>query len=169
MLKRILAKDVTSVCDVKDITEGGYVLINGDMVGIYKVEPINMVSIDKEIKKKIYDAYISTVRGLPNTFEILVTKRKDSLKPEIEIYKKKLLEVENYGLKIAMKKYIDYLEELESDNEMYRSSHYLISRVNEGSKDVEHLFSNLKEFGLNVTKITSKKELEEIFRRAITW
>lgn len=166
MLKRILTKDVANVCDISNITEGGYVTIDGDIIEVYQVDPINMISREKDVRERIYAAYIATIRGLPDNYEILVTKGKDSLKPEIELYKKKLLEVENYGLKIAMKKYIDYLDELESDSEMYSSSHYLISKVDEGSKDMEQIFSNLKEFGLNVTKITSKKKLEEIFRKA---
>lgn len=166
MLKRILTKDVSQICDVKQIIEGGYVLLDGNLVEIYKVEPINMVSFDKETKKRIYDVYISTVRGLPNTFEILITKRKDSLKYEIELYKKKLLEVENYGLKIAMKKYVDYLEQLDENNEMYSETHYLISKFDEGTRDIEGLFANLKEFGLSITKVTSNKELEAIFRKA---
>jgi len=52
MLKRILTKDARNLCDIKEIIEGGYVLLDGDLVEIYKIEPINMVSYDAETKKK---------------------------------------------------------------------------------------------------------------------
>lgn len=168
-MNRLFAKDVMKISDMQEIVEGGYVLQDGNLIEVYEVKPINLVSADNNLKKKIYDTYVSVVRGFPSNLQILVTKRKDSLKPEIELYKKKILEVENFGLKIAMKKYVEYLEELEGNNEMYNTYHYLIAPSNEESRGLEELFCNLKEFGLVINKVTGKKELERILKKTIGW
>lgn len=166
-MNRIFAKDVIKISSMQEVVEGGYVLQDGNLVELYEVKPINLASADINFKKKIYDAYVSVVRGFPSNLQILVTKRKDSLKSEIELYKKKILEVENFGLKIAMKKYVEYLEELEETNEMYNTYHYLIVAANEENIGLEEVFNNLKEFGLCIKKVTGKKQLERIFKKAI--
>ena len=152
---------------MQEIVEGGYVLQDGNLIEVYEVKPINLVSSDNNLKRKIYDTYISVVRGFPANIQILITKRKDSLKSEIELYKKKILEVENFGLKLAIKKYVEYLEELEGNNEMYNTYHYLITPSGEDSRGLDELFNNLKEFGIIINKVTSKKELEKILKKAI--
>lgn len=168
MLKRILTKDVSELYHIQQITDKGTVILPTNEVEIYKVEAINIVACDENIKNNIYNSYLSTIRSLPNSFQIVVMKEKSSLKNEIEQYKKRMLIIENYGLKLAMKKYIEYLEQMENDNNIYNINHYLVVEVkNKEENDIVDVFSNLKELGIRTIKIKSKKDVESVLRRAM--
>lgn len=169
MLGSFITKDITSVYGIEKISDDGIVVVNKKEVAIYRVNPVNIIAWDSETKQRIISSYIATLRGMPETFQIVVTKEKSNLKNDIEQYKKRLLEVENYGLKMALKKYVDYLVKLENENGIYEVKHYLIvePKNNTLNENIKNAFSNMNEFGIDIRKITKRSEVETVLRRAM--
>lgn len=169
MLKDLISSDISKLYKIIDVSDEGVIKVNNKTICIYKIQPANIVAADENTKYKIYQAYLSCIRGLPNTFQIIIQKEKTSFKNQIEQYKKRMLEVENFGLKQALKKYVEYLQELENANNLYTTKHYLVVE-NINKKDMEeiyNLFLNLKEFGVVISMIKSKKEVEFVLRKAM--
>ena len=154
---------------LEEIKDDGVIVVNKREIAIYKVNPVNIIAWDLETKQKIISSYIATLRGMSDTFQIVVSKEKSTLKQDIEQYKKRLLEVENYGLKIALKKYIEYLQKIENENGIYEVKHYLIVEVknNELDENIRNTFSNMNEFGIDIRKITRKAEVQNVLRKAM--
>ncbi len=155
--------------NIEKITEDGVILLNKREICIYKVNPVNIIAWDKEMKDRIISSYIATLKGMPDTFQIVVSKQKSTLKNDIEQYKRRLLEVENYGLKMALKKYVEYLQKLENENGIYEIKHYLIveEKGSNGAENIHTAFANMNGFGLDIRKITRKTEVENVLRRAM--
>ncbi len=169
ILGKFITRDISSLYNVEKITEDGVIVVNKREICIYKVNPVNIVAWDKEMKDRIISSYIATLKGMPETFQIVVTKQRSTLKNDIEQYKKRLLEVENYGLKMALKKYIEYLQKLETENGIYEIKHYLIveEKGENGAENIRTAFTNMHGFGLDIKKITRKTEVENVLRRAM--
>lgn len=169
MLKDLITNDISKLYNLIDITDKGIIKVNNKELCIYKIMPANIVASDDNTKYKIYQAYLTCIRGLPDTFQVVIEKEKASFNSQINQYKKRILEVENYGLKIALKKYVEYLEELERANNLYTTKHYLVVE-NINRKDMEeiyNLFSNLKEFGVGISQVNVKEEVEFVLKKAM--
>lgn len=169
ILGKFITRDIQSVYGLEKIKDDGIVVVNKREIAIYKVNPANIIAWDKETKQRLISSYIATLRGMPNIFQIVVSKEKSSLKQDIEQYKRRLLEVENYGLKMALKKYVEYLQKIESENGIYEVNHYLIveAKNNELDENIRNAFSNMNEFGMDIRKITRKSEVENVLRKAV--
>ena len=169
ILGKFITRDVSSLYNIEKITEDGVISVNKREICIYKVNPVNIIAWDKEMKERIISSYIATLKGMPDTFQIVVSQQKSTLRNDIEQYKKRLLEVENYGLKMALKKYIEYLQKIENENGIYEIKHYLIVEETgeKGKENIHNAFVNMNEFGLDIRKITRKSEVENVIRRAI--
>lgn len=170
LLNKIKIKNIEDLYNIKQITTEGKISIKDKILSIYQIEPANIIACDEETKLKIYQAYISCIRGLPDTYQIMVSKQKIDFKDQINMYKERLKYIENDGLKIALKKYIEYLEEISHINKLYKTNHYLIveNLNNSESNEIVNIFSNLKEFGVRINRIKSKEKIENLLRRLIT-
>jgi len=166
MVKKILIKDISKICNLDEIREDGKVILSGELYEIYEVFPINIMTDEPNNIREIYDIYVSRLRNAASDIKIYITKRPESFNPEIELYKKRLLEVEEPGLKLAIAKYIEYLESLDKNRDVYSARNYIITKEDEGSKDFESLLGELKQFGLAIERVTSKEVLEEVFKGA---
>ena len=98
-----------------------------------------------------------------------MTKQKSTLKIYIELYKKRLLEVENYGLKMALKNYVEYLQKIENENGICEIKHYLIVEENgrEETENIHNAFLNMNEFGMEIKRVNRKAEVENVIKRAM--
>ena len=96
ILGKFITRDVSSLYNIEKITEDGVIYVNKREICIYKVNPVNIIAWDKEMKDRIISSYIATLKGMPDTFQIVVSQQKSTLRNDIEQYKKRLLEVENY-------------------------------------------------------------------------
>ena len=165
MLKNIIIKDINKFCNIQDITEKGVVKIKDKEIIIYKVEPAKIVSYNEQAKMKLYYAYLTCIRTLPSAFQIVVSKEQHNLKEQIRQYTDRMLKVENYGLKIALKKYIEYLENIQA-SDLYNMKHYLvIENINSDSKnEISNVFSNMEEFGITITLLNTKEKVEKVLK-----
>jgi len=165
MLKNIIIKDISKLCNIQDITENGIIKIKDKEIIIYKVEPANIISYNEQAKIKLYYAYLTCIRTLPSAFQIVVSKEQHNLKEQIRQYTDRMLKVENYGLKVALKKYIEYLENIQT-SELYNMKHYLvIENINSDSKnEISNVFSNMEEFGITITLLNTKEKVEKVLK-----
>lgn len=166
MVKKILTQDISKMCEVHQIRADGKVVLSGEVYEIYEVFPINIMTDELTNGKEIFDIYVSRLRNVSNNIKIYITKRPESFNEEIALYKSKLLEVEEEGLKLAICRYIEYLEGIDKSRDVYSTCYYIITKVDEESKDFQTLLSELKQFGLIVQRVTSKGVLEEVFKGA---
>lgn len=169
IISRINIRNIQDLYDIKSITENGQINLKDRCVVIYKIDPANIVACDEETKHKIYQAYITCVRGLPDTFQIMVSREKANFDEQIQTYKKRIRELENEKLKFAIQKYIDYLEEISSINKLYKTSHYLVvenMNANEAA-EIINMFSNLEEFGVRISQVKSYEQAKNILRRFV--
>ena len=170
LLNRIRYKNIQELYQIKDISMLDEVVLKQKSICIYKVEPANIVACDEETKFKIYQAYVSCIRGLPNVFQIIVSKKQRSFLEQIKEYKLRLSRIKNDGLKEALKRYIEYLEEVSKITRLQESTCYLIVENVDSysSKQIESVFMNLKEFGVVINKVVSKEEIQKVLRECIT-
>ncbi|MBQ8043757.1 MAG: hypothetical protein IJ272_06375 [Clostridia bacterium] len=162
-------RNIQDLYDIQSITENGQINLKDKYVVIYKIDPANIVACDEETKHKIYQAYITCVRGLPDAFQIMVSREKANFDEQIAVYKKRLKEIENEKLKLAIQKYIDYLQEISNVNKLYKTSHYLIVEniQKDEAGEIINMFSNLQEFGVRVSQVKSKEQAENILRKFV--
>ena len=169
LISKINIRNIQDLYDIKFITENGQIKLKDKFVVIYKIDPANIVACDEETKHKIYQAYTTCIRGLPDTFQIMISKEKADFDVQIQTYKKRLKEIENGKLKLAIQKYIEYLEEISNINTLYKTSHYLIveNMKNDETSEIINIFSNLEEFGVRIRQIKSYEQAKNILRKFV--
>lgn len=168
MLKRENVKNIEEIYKIKDIDSKGVIITENSNICIYKIDPANILASDKETKIKIYNAYITCIRGLPDAFQVLISKEKVDFTNQIKEYTERLQKVHTSGLKQALEKYIEYLEEIAEINKLYKTNHYLVVKNLRETEyeDIINIFSNLEEFGLRIMRITAREEINKILRFA---
>lgn len=166
---RLNIKNIQELYNIQSITESGQINLKDKHVIIYKIDPANIIACDEEIKHKIYQAYLACIRGLPDVFQIVISKDNSNFDEQIDGYKIRIKEISNDRLRLAIEKYIEYLKEIESLNKLYKTNHYLI--VENTQKDMQdeitNIFSNLQEFGIRIRQIKSKEQVENILKRYV--
>lgn len=85
-------KNIKKLYGIKEITEDGYILLDNKQIGIYKVEPINIINSSDEYKIKIYSTYLSCIKSCSN-IQILIKTEKQSFDKQIEFYAKRLMQI----------------------------------------------------------------------------
>lgn len=169
ILKGIKTRNIQELYNIKNISLDGKIETKTNNITIYKIDPANIVACDDETKHKIYQAYLTCIRGLPDAFQVIISKEKVDFAKQISLYNQRLKKIENEGLKNALKKYIEYLEEISELNNLYKTSHYLITRNlnTTESEEIINVFANLKEFGVCISKVHTQDETEKILRKCI--
>lgn len=169
IIRKINIRNIQDLYDIQSITEDGKINLKDKYVVIYKIDPANIIACDEETKHKIYQAYTSCIRSLPDTIQIMVSREKSNFDEQIQSYKKRLKEIENEKLKFAIQKYIDYLQEVSNVNKLYKTNHYLVVENMKSTEieDIINIFSNLQEFGVRITPIKSKEQAKAVLRRYI--
>ena len=169
IINKINVRNIQDLYDIQSITENGQINLKNKYVVIYKIDPANIIACDEETKYKIYQAYITCIRGLPDTFQIIVSKDKADFEEQIQVYRKRLKEIENEKLKIAIKKYIEYLQEISNISNLYKTSHYLVveNMNTDEAGEIVNMFSNLEEFGVKISQVKSKEQASNILKRYI--
>ena len=169
IINKINIRNIQELYDIQSITENGQINLKDKYVVIYKIDPANIVACDEETKHKIYQAYITCIRGLPDVFQVMVSREKANFEEQIQMYKKRLKEIENDKLKFAIHKYIEYLEEISNVNNLYKTSHYLVveNMKADEAQEIVNMFSNLEEFGVRISQVKSKEQAKNILRRYI--
>lgn len=170
IISKINFKYIQDLYNIKYIADNGQVKLNDKTITIYKVDPTSIIDCDEETKHKIYQAYTACIRGLPDVFQILISREQENFKEQIECYNKRLKEIQNEKLKFAIRKYIEYLEEISNVNVLYKINHYLVvQNVNQIEvQEILNILANLKEFGIRITQIESKEQIENILKNYIT-
>jgi len=169
IINKINMRNIQDLYGIKSITENGQINLNDKYVSIYKIDPASIIACDEETKHKIYQAYTTCIRGLPDTTQIIISREKADFDEQIQMYKIRMKEIENEKLKFAIQKYIEYLEQISNANKLYKTRHYLVvenMKTNE-AYDIINMFSNLQEFGIRVSQVKSKEQVENILRRSM--
>lgn len=169
IINKINIRNIQDLYDIKSIAENGQINLKDKHVVIYKIDPANIVACDEETKYKIYQAYITCIRGLPDTIQIMVSKDRADFEEQIQLYKKRVKEIENEKLKFAIQRYIDYLGEISNVNKLYKTSHYLIveNMKTDERDEIVNMFSNLQEFGVRISQVKSYDQAKDILRRFV--
>jgi len=169
ILNQINMRNIQELYEIKGVGSNGQISTKNKSITVYKIDPANIIACSEEVKIRIYQAYLTCVRGLPKTFQIIISREKASFAKQIKEYKERLLIIENQGLKFALQKYIEYLEQIEGINKLYKTSHFLVvENLDEKDKqEIVNIFSNLREFGVKITRIESQEKITTILRNCI--
>lgn len=170
IISRLKTKNIQDLYEIQSITENGCIRMKNANIVIYEIDPANIVACDNETKHRIYQAYLSCIRSLPDAFQILITRECTDFEEQIRQYKSRLSSIENINLKFALKKYIEHLQNLSNTNKLYKTSHYLVlESKGEGlDNSIINIFSNLKEFGVKINLIKSKEKASNILKKFAT-
>lgn len=162
-------RNIQELYNIQNITDNGKILLKDKYIVVYRIDPTNIISCDEETKHKIYKAYLTCIRGLPNTFQIIISKNNANFDDQIIEYEGRIKEIQNQKLKLAIEKYIEYLKVVSKTNKLYKMSHYLIIEDLKTSNpdEINNIFSNLEEFGIRISQVKSKEQVENILRRYI--
>lgn len=169
IISKINTRNIQELYEIIDITDEGKINLKDKFVVIYKIDPANIVACNEETKHKIYQAYMSCIRGLPDTFQIMISKEKASFEEYVGVYKQRLKDIKNEKLKLAIHKYIKYLEDISNTNNLYKTSHYLIvENINTNEiEEIINIFSNLREFGVRISQVKSKEVARDILKKFV--
>jgi len=166
---RLNIKNIQDLYNIQYVTESGQIKLKDRHMVIYRIDPANIIACDEEVKHKIYQAYLACIRGLPDTFQIIVSKDNSNFKEQIDEYKIRMKELANDRLRFAIEKYIGYLKEIENLNKLYKTNHYLIveGTQKDMQNEITNIFSNLQEFGIKISQIKYKEKVENILKRYV--
>lgn len=169
IIARLNIKNIQDLYNIEFITDTGQIKLKDKYVIIYKIDPANIIACDEETKHKIYQAYLTCIRGLPDAFQIILSKDRVNLDKQIKECEMRIKEINNERLKFAIHKYIEYLREISGTNKLYKATHYLVveNLKTDDANTINSLFSNLEEFGLRISQVKSKEQVENILRRCI--
>lgn len=136
-------KNIQDLYNIQSITEGGQINLKDKYVIIYKIDPANIITCDEETKHKIYQAYLTCIRGLPDAFQIIISRDNVDFNEQIMECERRIRQTENERLRFAMQKYIEYLKEISEISKLYKTSHYLIvENTKKGESDeMNNIFS----------------------------
>lgn len=169
IINSLSMRNIQDLYNIKSVTESGQIILKDKFVVIYKIDPANIIACDEETKHKIYQAYITCIRGLPDTFQIIISREKTDFTKQINMYRKRVQQIQNEKLKFAIQKYIDYLEEINGVNKLYKNCHYLVVqnlKLDEAN-EIINIFSNLEEFGVRISQIKSQEQIKNILKKFI--
>lgn len=166
---RLNIKNIQDLYNIQSITENGQINLKDRCIIIYKIEPANIIACDEETKHKIYQAYLTCIRGLPDTFQIVISRDKANFDDQIIECERRMKDIENEKLKFAIQKYMEYLREISGINKLYKSNHYLMieNLKKDEMSEINNIFSNLQEFGVRISLVTSKQQVQNILRRYV--
>lgn len=166
---KLNVKNIQDLYDIQSITEGGRINLKDKYIIVYKIDPANIIACDEETKRKIYQAYLTCIRGLPDVFQIIISKDSVNFDKQIIECQERIKVVQNDKLKFAMQKYIEYLKEVSGMDKLYRTNHYLLveNLKSDEANTINSIFSNLEEFGVRINQVKSKEQVENILRRYI--
>ena len=169
IIAKLNMKNIQELYNIQSITESGQINLKDKKIIIYRIDPANIIACDNETKHKIYQAYLTCIRGLPDAFQIVISKDNIDFTNQIIECKKRMQLIENEKLKIAIQKYVEYLNELSMINKLYKTSHYLIveNMNNNEVSEIINIFSNLEEFGVKISQVKSKEQVENILKRYV--
>ena len=169
IINKLKIRNIQDLYDIHEITQEGQISLEDKNILIYKIDPANIVACSEEAKHRIYQAYMTCIRGLPDNIQILVSREMAHFEEQIRLYNKRLNQIENEKLRLAIKKYVEYLNEISNVNKMYQTNYYLVIQNIKSveAEEIINIFSNMKEFGIRITLIKSKEEVKKILRRFI--
>ena len=162
-------RNIQDLYNMQSITESGQIKLKDRYIIVYKIDPANIIACDEETKHKIYQAYLTCIRGLPDTFQIVISRDSVNFNKQIMECQRRIKEIENEKLKFAIHKYIEYLKEISGINKLYKTSHYLVieNLKKDETNEIKNIFSNLEEFGVRISQVKSKEQVENILRRYV--
>ena len=160
-------KNIKKLYGIKDITEDGYILLDNKQIGIYKVEPINIINSSDEYKIKIYSTYLSCIKSC-NNIQILIKTEKQSFDKQIEFYAKRLMQIECEELKNAIKKYIEYLEK-QNQIESYTKQIFIIvdNKNNLVEQEIKNFEQSLLNIGVRMKRINKIADILVILKESM--
>ena len=160
-------KNIKKLYGIKDITEDGYILLDNKQIGIYKVEPINIINSSDEYKIKIYSTYLSCIKSCNNT-QILIKTEKQRFDEQIEFYEKRLMQIECEELINAIKKYIEYLEK-QNLIESYTKQIYIIvdNKNNLVEQEIKNFEQSLLNIGVRMKRINKIADILVILKESM--
>jgi len=169
IINKINIRNIQDLYEIKSITSEGKIYLKDKFVVIYKIDPANIVACNEETRHRIYQAYTTCIRGLPDTFQIMISKEKADFLEQVYMYKQRLQDIQNEKLKIAISKYVNYLEEISNISKLYKTNHYLIiENINvDEATEVIKMFSNLEEFGIKISQVKSEEEAKKILKKFV--
>lgn len=164
IINKLKVSKIEKILKINKINDNGTIVIDDRKIKIYKVVPVNLINYSQETKKRIYDSYMTVIRGMPSVFQIIICKKTQDFDEDIKYYKQRIKTIEDISLKYAIEKYINYLKELKLRIEFSKTIHYLIVDAN---SDIEEVFKNLEELGIKAHKVKTKLEVEKVLKQIL--
>lgn len=162
-----LNKDISKIYEDIYISRNGEVFCNNLRSVIYQIIPISVIDINEDYRDKIYNAYYSCIKAMPENIQIISLRDNLDFSPAILRAKDRIKLVQSEVLKLAISKYIEKLQEISQDNSQTVLKHYVILPSNIQDYQVGLMYENLINHGMRVKKVTNIGEIKNIMRKCI--
>lgn len=162
-----LNKDISKLYKDIYISRNGEVYCNNLRSVIYQITPISVIDINKDYKDKIYNAYYSCIKALPENIQIISLRDYLDFSSVILKAKDRINLVQSEVLKMAIRKYIEKLQEISQDCSQTVLKYYVILPSNIQDYQVKLMYENLINHGLRVRKVTNIEELKNLMKKCV--
>lgn len=138
-------------------------------ISAFEIGEICLLQQDKDIENVIKNAYMACIRGINVDYQILVKTSRIDMGDYINEVSKKQIKILNDELKMASKRYIEYLKNIWKEKEIYITKYYfLASNLSEKEElEIEGAFKNMKDLGISINKIIDNNKSCDLINSCI--
>ena len=162
-----LNKDISKLYKDIYISRNGEIFCKNLRSVIYQITPISVIDINEDYRDKIYNAYYSCIKAMPENIQIISLRDRFDFSQVILRAKDRINEAQSEVLKLAISKYVEKLQEISQDNSQTILKYYVILPSNIQDYQVNLMYENLINHGMRIRKVTNVGEINNIMRKCI--
>lgn len=165
--KKEMNSTIQNLIPIERITDGNIMLNDGRRITILKVEPTNFKLKTLLEQKAILEGYKLFLKRCDFNMQILMQTQKR----ELEEYIKNIKEISHkkYELKEMLEDYINFLNEISWNKEIFfRSFYILVETTNLDERDIIFKISESLNACDNEVKVCSFSEIVKVFRNYLS-
>ena len=160
-------KDISKLFKHIHISNSCEIYCNNVRSIIYQILPINIIDVNEEYKEKIYNSYYRFIKAMPDNVQIISIKDTIDFSKAIQKVRCRLNVVNSEALKVAIRKYIEKLEEIAKLNTQTVLKFYIVLPADIQDYQINIMFENLLNNGMQIKKITDIQEIRKVMRKCI--
>ena len=152
-------KDISKLFKHIHISKNCEIYCNNVRSIIYQIFPINIIDVNEEYKEKIYNAYYTFIKAMPDNVQIISIKDTIDFSKAIQKVRRRLNVVNSETLRFAIVKYIEKLKEIL--NKGLEKKDKFLNQV----KEWYNLYNNMafEEMNTIATRLNRKRDVINMY------
>jgi len=162
-----LNRDISKLYKDIYVSRNAEICCNNTRSVIYQIMPISIIDINEDYRDKIYNAYYSCIKAMPDNIQVISLQDNMDFTTAIVKAKERINVVQSEALRIAINKYIEKLQEISLDNNLNILKYYVIFPINVQEHQINLMCENLVNHGMRIKRVTNISEINKILRKCL--